>query len=702
MLDSTFCHLPRIGSKKEHNIWSSGILNWHDFESKNNVQLSLFSQDKKNDLINLDESWQALNQKDTDFFTRHLSKDNYYRIAVNFPEDTLFLDIETTGLSIYYDKITVIGWSLNQDYGFWIQGMEENSFKNVLAKAKILVTFNGTLFDIPFLKKEFPDLQIPLTHIDLRFLGQRVGLSGGQKVIEKVIGIERASHISDMVGETAPILWFKYLKGDWSALKLLISYNHADIVGMKKILDVIIDRLVEKQKIPVAIRPKFHFYNPNDSIDFLSNLDKFSQITIQNYDYLTPPKSRIMVTFDELNLQNNLAKLRVVGIDLSGSEKRASGWCFLEGNQVNTQQFKTNKELLQATLEVQPHLIAIDSPLSLPQGRLSVSDDDPGRQTYGITRSCERLLKKRGINVYPCLIKSMQGLTERGIYLATYFRSAGIPVIEVYPGAAQDIMRIPRKQAGIDFLKEGLIDFGIRGKFQELSVSHDELDAITSALVGLFFWSGQFEALGNEEEDYLIIPSPDKNINQWCNRKVIGFSGAIGSGKTTASMSLQSNGFIYTRFSLILADILRERGLVTNRQNLQELGRDVNVNLGQRWLCKQLTKQLPEMGNIVIDGLRFPEDHSFFLEKFGTSFFHIHIDLPELIRLERYIARGGTKQEFLEASSRPTEINIPQLASLAHRVVSNTSDLEALLSEIISVVNYTKQNNESSLCLLQS
>ena len=37
-------------------------------------------------------------------------------------------------------------------------------------------------------------------------------------------------------------------------------------------------------------------------------------------------------------------------------------------------------------------------------------------------------------------------------------------------------------------------------------ISHDELDATTSALVGLFYLADDYVALGNAKEDYLIIP----------------------------------------------------------------------------------------------------------------------------------------------------------------------------------------------------
>ena len=90
--------------------------------------------------------------------------------------------------------------------------------------------------------------------------------------------------------------------------------------------------------------------------------------------------------------------------------------------------------------------------------------------------------------------------------LAARLRRLGFPVIESYPGAAQDIMGIPRKGAGEAFLKLGLKEFGLSGAFLTTVVRHDELDAITSAIVGSFFLAGRYEALAGPSEDALIIP----------------------------------------------------------------------------------------------------------------------------------------------------------------------------------------------------
>ncbi|WP_342648438.1 DUF429 domain-containing protein [Mucilaginibacter sp. CSA2-8R] len=194
----------------------------------------------------------------------------------------------------------------------------------------------------------------------------------------------------------------------------------------------------------------------------------------------------------------------VIGIDLTGSEKKASGWAVLQDGQVQTRRIKSNAELMACTVAAQPAVIALDSPLSLPKGRISVYDDDPGRYIYGISRLCERQMLKRGIRSYPTLIRSMQQLTLRGMLLAQEFRALGFDVIECFPGGTQDILGLPRKQKGLSDLVQGLVRLGIEGDY--IYASHDEVDAITAALAGCFYLSGHYEALGDEDEGLLILP----------------------------------------------------------------------------------------------------------------------------------------------------------------------------------------------------
>jgi len=179
--------------------------------------------------------------------------------------------------------------------------------------------------------------------------------------------------------------------------------------------------------------------------------------------------------------------MRVVGIDLTGSQERHSGVaCLDDDGRVQTVRLKSDLDIEDFVGVMAPDLVSIDSPLSLPE--------DPKK----IYRDCELELKRRGIGVYWCLLPSMKGLTMRGISLANRLRDKDISVIESYPGAAQDILNIPRKSKGTAMLAAGLANYGITGN---LDVTHDELDAVTSAIVGILYLKGDYEALG-----CLILP----------------------------------------------------------------------------------------------------------------------------------------------------------------------------------------------------
>jgi len=688
MLRNTFRHIKGIGKKSEISLWEKGITDWEKYLKTNGNQLTLFENHKRNPILS---SINAYKKGDIDFFARTLPHSEYYRIALTYPGETLFLDIETTGLSIYYDYLTLVGWSLGRNYGVCFRGQDTTSLIAVLKSAKAIVTFNGSLFDLNFLRKTLPDMYIPSVHIDLRFLARRVGLSGGQKKIEPEVGFERPDSIKEIVGESAPILWHKYRRGDREALKQLITYNHTDIEGMKWILDYSIDQLYVRENVPDTIRSNTKFSNFQSKIRWVECKPKNNN-PYKVYLSKDIGRPKPLITFEELNNIVSLSDLTTVGIDLVSSEERESGYCILKGNHALTR-IKTDAEMIQQAIDAGANLISIDSPLSIPKGRTSFFDDDPYRDRFGIMRECERILKRRGINVYPCLIPSMQKLTRRGIGLAEKFRMLGIPVIESYPGAAQDILAIPRKRAGLNYLADALLEFGIFDNFTKRKISHDELDAITSAIVGIFFWAGKFEALGNEDEEYLIVPETDRNSSRWADRKIIGLSGPIAAGKTTASYFLRDRdrGFDYGRFSLVLENILRERDIQPSRRELQDFGNEINMMQKQRWLAKKLVQKMPSHGNLVIDGLRHPEDHALLTEAFGPAFLHIHIISPESVRLARYISDGKTKEEFLEATSHPVERNVPLMASLSHVILENTRDIKNLKKRTLKIADVNKQ-----------
>lgn len=612
--------------------------------------------------------------------------DRRWTTALADPSRVIFLDVETTGLSWFYNDLTIVGWVSDGIYQLYIAGDDPTPLLGALRAAHALVTFNGTLFDLRFLKKAFGELVLPPAHIDLRYLAKRAGLTGGQKAIERALALPVRWGIEDVDGAEAVLLWHRYLRGDDQALRRLIDYNRRDVFGMCGILDEVLDQL--------NVHPDLLLSRPRYGEDIQALLAQ----AIPHFPGREDRQlSRSISTFARMFGGTPAERATVIGIDLTGSEARASGWCVMQGSRAKTLRLSTDEEIFSRTIGERPELVSIDSPLSIPFGRTRVEDDDPGRDQFGIMRRCERELKRRGINVYPCLLPSMQGLTRRGMRLAQRFRSAGVPVIESYPGAAQDIMGIPRKGSGIEFLKQGLADFGIEGPFTENTASHDELDAITSAIVGSFFLAARFEALRGPSEDALIIPDLKSDGRRGM---IIGISGRICAGKTTTARILEKRGFAYTRFSLVIDDEIIARGENPDRATRQRVGTEIHNEKGQRWLCENVLERVADQKLIVVDGLRFPEDRAFFVERYGSEFLHLHIEAPMELRASRFAEgeQGGLPFEI--ADHQPVEAEIDELGGIATAVLHNDSTIVQLTTKVLTSVR-TLYQGRNRKCLSQ-
>jgi predicted nuclease with RNAse H fold len=161
----------------------------------------------------------------------------------------------------------------------------------------------------------------------------------------------------------------------------------------------------------------------------------------------------------------------------------------------------SDSEILGFIETARPDLVAIDAPLNLPPGRTSLEDRN-GKHF----RPCDRELLKRGIRFFPITLGPMRALTRRGIRLKEGLLQQGYAVIEIYPGAAQDVWTIVRKQGGLPKLRKGLETLGLKGLAK--SMNGDELDAVTGALVGRFYLTGRAEVLGNIDEGAIVIPRP--------------------------------------------------------------------------------------------------------------------------------------------------------------------------------------------------
>lgn len=149
-----------------------------------------------------------------------------------------YLDIETTGFSAEACQISVIGIAVEEFAGIAVRQLigphiSDCSLMDALADVKCIYTYNGTCFDLPFIRKKLcVDLRQCFPHTDLMYACRKQNLRGGLKAIEQKLQIARQSEGVD--GYMAVRLWWDYVNNaDQDALKQLLTYNAEDVVNLK-------------------------------------------------------------------------------------------------------------------------------------------------------------------------------------------------------------------------------------------------------------------------------------------------------------------------------------------------------------------------------------------------------------------------------------------------------------------------------------
>lgn len=244
MLQNTFIHIPKITVNSELKIWKSDVHTWQDFINKEDTVP--ISASKKSAIVdNLHDSIDALKKKKYSFFSG-LPNNQHWRMYNVLKDRTCFLDVETTGLSKYYDDITLIGIHGHAGTKIFMKGKNLGKFRQELKKYSMIVTFNGRCFDIPFIKHKFPDVNINQYHADLRYLMADLGFRGGLKNVERERGITRDDDIEGVDGFEAVLLWHKYQRGNNDALTTLKKYLTADVKNLRLLMNKAVIEMKQK------------------------------------------------------------------------------------------------------------------------------------------------------------------------------------------------------------------------------------------------------------------------------------------------------------------------------------------------------------------------------------------------------------------------------------------------------------------------
>jgi uncharacterized protein YprB with RNaseH-like and TPR domain len=248
VLSRTFIHVAGIGPVTEQRIWQRGVHSWEHFlADPGTAALSATKTERATRVVA--ESLDRLSRQDHRYFATCLASRDHWRAFPDFRRRIAYLDIETTGMSDD-DDITIIGLYDGRRVRIYTKGEDLQEFADDIRDYQLLVTFFGSSFDLPFLRRRFSHVRFDQLHIDLCWALRRLGHSGGLKRIEQQLHIARSPETEGLNGWDAVRLWREWERGGQESLDLLKAYNREDIVNLERLLHYAYDGLRARTGIP--------------------------------------------------------------------------------------------------------------------------------------------------------------------------------------------------------------------------------------------------------------------------------------------------------------------------------------------------------------------------------------------------------------------------------------------------------------------
>jgi uncharacterized protein YprB with RNaseH-like and TPR domain len=273
MLKNTFLHIPGIGYKTEQQFWDSGIRSWKDFTQNCPIRLS---QSKIDTIIrSLEESRQHIKSNNPNYFSGLLPANLHWRFFPEFRQKTVYLDIETTGLESRQNEITTIALYNGNSITYYVNGYNLDNFLDDIKKYKVIVTYNGKCFDVPFIESYF-SIKLDNAHIDLRYILGSLGYKGGLKGCEVRLGIDRGD-LKNIDGFFAVLLWYDYRKnGNQKALETLLAYNIQDVLTLENLMIISYNMKIRetpfyRNRLPEPVLPDIPFDVDTKTVERIKN-----------------------------------------------------------------------------------------------------------------------------------------------------------------------------------------------------------------------------------------------------------------------------------------------------------------------------------------------------------------------------------------------------------------------------------------------
>lgn len=263
MIENSFVHLPGIGHETEQKFWLVGVRTWDDLEQ--NIGDLVGAKKALKIAAALEECRAAHQAGEFGYFQGRLKGADMWRLlpaflASDYADDIAYLDIETTGLGFPPDCAST---TIAVLFRGKLELEHNHERKRLLIKelereAGLLVTFNGSTFDLPFLRREFKVL-LNQPHIDLRYWMARLNRRGGLKAIQQTFCEIPQRQYMDIDGFDAVRLWNLHRRGVPNALETLLTYNAEDTLVLEHLIYCGLNLEAERHQtlgLPVYKMPK--------------------------------------------------------------------------------------------------------------------------------------------------------------------------------------------------------------------------------------------------------------------------------------------------------------------------------------------------------------------------------------------------------------------------------------------------------------
>lgn len=231
MLINSFAHLPGIGKSTAQRLNELGIFSWDD--AIMHRQVLPFGEGLRLEFLRgLEESRRRLEAQDALWFSERLAQAEQWRLFPHFKNSAAYVDIETSGMAWPHAQITSIALYDGENLKVYVNGRNLDDFLRDIKEYTLLVTWNGRAFDVPFICRAL-QTDLKMAHIDLFPVFRSLGIKGGLKKVEKIVGLSRGE-LDGVDGYTAVQLWREYVTcGNPRALETLLAYNSEDVFSLE-------------------------------------------------------------------------------------------------------------------------------------------------------------------------------------------------------------------------------------------------------------------------------------------------------------------------------------------------------------------------------------------------------------------------------------------------------------------------------------